>query len=398
MMNISRLFIVVLVGLLISACKTPPGGAGAGAALPVVAAGIQSTCILGPDKMLSCTGAMVGNGTPLGEHRDPIQPTGIGKVKAIALSAYSHLGCAIVGDSATTGPSGPVWCWTGNGLPTQVNDVTDAIKISVGGPGACAILTDRSLKCWKLDDGTGLYSSAYFLASPSSVRGLTGSYNDVSVGGHFACAIELVMSQVYCWGRNDFGQLGQSPISASANAEFDPKIVSGITAIAVASGQTHACSIAPNRSVNCWGEADFGELGNGSTTPGSNPIPQTVEGISTAVNISSGRAFSCVTLSDLTAKCWGQNLPSEKTAGTLGVGNLIGSASPGPPPSITFIKPQAVSTPVTVRGLKGAVFISASISHACASGWGEMFRCWGTNTEGELPGFNSPEGSGVPVP
>jgi hypothetical protein len=393
-----RLICVSAVCFAIAGCGgTGVPGSNAAANLPVVAAGFQTTCVMGPERRLACYGQSVGDGTQ-GSHVSPATPQGIGTIKAVALSAFLPFGCVIVGDPSA-GRAGPVWCWTGAGTASQVQNLADATDISVGGPGACAVLTDTTVRCWSLSfpGESQNFVSSFFPAMPSMVQGLANGILQVSVGQHFACAVNST-NQVVCWGRNDAGQLGRGTVGAATDPELDARVpVTNLSGKWVAAGTTHACAIARDNTIKCWGQSDSGQLGNGVNANMFVPTPQTVSGISNAVNVAASAAFTCATLADQSARCWGQNLPTSTTAGTLGVGLLIGSASPGPPPSITFEKPKWVSMPLPVRGLAHAIFISTGATHACASGLGLMVRCWGSNSLGQLADGTTND-SLVPVP
>jgi len=108
---------------------------------------------------------------------------------------------------------------------------------------------------------------------------------------------------VQCWGRNSFGQVG-APTSTAAF--YAPITVSGISgAIAVVGGGYHVCAVLSDQTMRCWGENDFGELGNGSTANSSTPVP--VSGIAGPTFVTLGTWHSCVMMPDLTVRCWGQN-------------------------------------------------------------------------------------------
>jgi len=359
---------------------------------PVVVAGFKTTCVLGGEHRLTCYGQAVGDGTG-GAHFAPVA-TNLGQVKAVALSAFLPFGCAIVGDP-TTGPAGPVSCWIDSGAPTPVPGISDARAISVGGPGACAVLAaDASVRCWSLTNpfGTNNYVSPFFPSTPSSVRGLQTGVVQVSVGQHFACAVQSTDSRVYCWGRNDAGQLGRGSVGAATDPELDASVpVVGLQAKQVAAGTDHACAIAGDDTVKCWGDSTSGQLGNGKNATSFVPTPQVASGIAAATGVSASAAYTCAVLADRTARCWGQNLPTVPYAGTLGVGRLP-SGSRGK-------KPDRANTPLPVKGLTGAMFISTGGTHACASGFPLSVHCWGTNSVGELAiNDDTVKGSLEPVP
>ena len=97
---------------------------------------------------------------------------------------------------------------------------------------------------------------------------------------------------------------------------------SGVSAGArMAAGGLHNCAVLPSGAVRCWGYNGEGQLGNGSTTSSSTPVP--VSGISTATAVAAGFRSSCALLSSGAVQCWGSNL-----FGQLGNGTTTNSTTP----------------------------------------------------------------------
>jgi hypothetical protein len=342
-----------------------------------LAAGFQTTCESDASHKLVCFGYAVGNGT-IGPHLTPTM-TSLGPVIKFALSNDLPLGCALSGNPDASG-AGPVWCWGGSGMPTHIDGLPDnAVEISVGGPGACAVLAkDRSVWCWKLSfpGESNNYLSEFFPTMPSQVPGLTNGIAQVSVGQHFACAVNATDGKVNCWGKNDAGQLGRGVVGSSTDPELDATgPVVNLTAKQVAAGTDHACALASDNSVQCWGDSSSGQLGNGADSAQFVPTPQKASGITNAVNVAASAAFSCAALSDGTARCWGQNLPTAPNASTLGVG-LVGGT-----------KPMNAFTPLAVKNLTGLLAVTTGTTHACALHSNGKVSCWGTNEMGELTDY-----------
>jgi alpha-tubulin suppressor-like RCC1 family protein len=210
----------------------------------------------------------------------------------------------------------------------------------------------------------------------------------LSSGGRFVCGVGIDTNsgaqRVVCWGFNDRGQLGRGSVSAS---ELTADVVPGIAAKQVSAGLEHACAMATStgstiNTVKCWGANDHGELGIGTTSSSPVTSPQQVNGLLYPQVVSAGSGFTCVILSDQTARCWGLN-----TNGQLGIGLRISAStidlSGGGNSSIQFSSPGLVSSPMPVKGLSGMLNISAGATHACASGF-KTWHCWGSNTQGEL--------------
>lgn len=350
-----------------------------------ISAGFLTTCETNSTHRLYCFGEVVGNGTS-GVHLSPTM-TGLGQVVKFALSNDVPFGCALSGNPDATG-AGPVWCWIGSGAPFPVPGLPDnAVDVSVGGPGACAVLErDRSVWCWGLTppDGDTIFASTFFpstpshVPAPSQVPGLSNGVAQVSVGSSFACAVNATDGQVNCWGKNDSGQLGRGVVGAKTDPELDASVaVANLTARQVTAGTDHACVVATDNSVQCWGDSTSGQLGNGTNSSNFVPTPQRASGINNAVEVAASAAFTCATLSDGTGRCWGQNLPTDPQAATLGVG-LIGG-----------VKPLNASTPLPVKSLTGASVVSAGTTHACALHSNGEVSCWGTNEAGQLTDYTT---------
>ena len=78
----------------------------------------------------------------------------------------------------------------------------------------------------------------------------------VSTGGNHTCAIDA-LSDLYCWGHNRYGQLGDGTTTDSL---IPLEIMSNITS--VSTGGNHTCAIDTNLDLYCWGDNTFGQIGN----------------------------------------------------------------------------------------------------------------------------------------
>jgi len=188
----------------------------------------------------------------------------------------------------------------------------------------------------------------------------------VSAGGTHTCAV-LSIGSVQCWGDNDFGQLGNGSYTGSRV----PTPVSGLAnATTVSLGYYHACAVLGGGTVQCWGAGET--LGNGTTT-GSN-VPVTVSGIANATSVSAGQSHTCALLTSGGVRCWGDNSYGQLGNGSYNYGNV----------------------PVTVSGISNAIAVSAGQFHTCALLIGGAIQCWGYNRSGRLGNGNTTD-SKVPV-
>jgi hypothetical protein len=156
---------------------------------------------------------------------------------------------------------------------------------------------------------------------------------------------------VKCWGLNQEGQLGDG----STTSRSTPVAVSGIAgAVEVGTGRYFSCARIVDGTVRCWGDNGSGQLGDGTSTDSLTPV--TVSGISTATDIAIGDFNSCAALSSGSVMCWGSN-----NEGTVGDGT-------------TTSRPA----PVASVGVTSATQVSA-FAHTCARLSTAGLQCWGSN-------------------
>jgi alpha-tubulin suppressor-like RCC1 family protein len=84
-----------------------------------------------------------------------------------------------------------------------------------------------------------------------------------SDGGEHKCAI-LDDKSLKCWGSNDFGNIGDGTLQ-DKSTPTTISVGSGRTALAVSCGKQHTCAILDDDSVKCWGYNFEGQLGDGTT-------------------------------------------------------------------------------------------------------------------------------------
>jgi alpha-tubulin suppressor-like RCC1 family protein len=187
----------------------------------------------------------------------------------------------------------------------------------------------------------------------------------VAAGFQHSCAVDSGV--VTCWGRNNYGQLGNGTTVDSRS----PVTVSGIsTAVAVAAGKYHTCAVLASGSARCWGLNTSGQIGNGTTT--NRTTPGTVSGLSGVTSIAAGDAHTCASLSTGQVRCWGSN-----TYGQVGNGTA----------TTTFLTPTTVGTRTsagTLVALANVTEVETGAQFACARKTDGTVGCWGRNQYGQL--------------
>jgi len=219
--------------------------------------------------------------------------------------------------------SGQIYCWglndegqTGNDWttrsvhePLRLPGSQSWVDVSAGHDHACALTSDGAVWCWG-DNVTGhLGSGGTFDKSFQPVRVASDvGFTTVAAGYYQSCAL-ATSGRMYCWGRNDQGQIGDG----TNQNRFTPVAVSGnLTFRALAGGDAFMCGITTSGSTWCWGSNRSGELGEPSLQ--SQTVPVQVHGLPELRNIyGAGGAFTLPTVSayacGLTgggeAWCWG---------------------------------------------------------------------------------------------
>jgi len=256
--------------------------------------------------------------------------------------------------------------------------------LDAGDKHTCAILADRSVRCWGIGGegrlGYGNVDDVGNAANAGPVNlGAGRTARALAAGFDFTCAI-LDDGSVHCWGDGSNGRLGTgstAPVLSPAAAS--PVDLGGRTATAITAGYQHACALLADGSVRCWGLGTAGRLGYGNQNSiGDNESPASAGPVDLgaghrAVAISAGWYHTCAIRDDGALLCWGYGAYSQ-----LGYPN---TASVGDDET-----PGAVG-PVDLGGHTVRA-VSAGDSHTCVILDDGSVRCWGLGTYGRL-GYGS---------
>lgn len=305
--------------------------------------------------------------------------------------SFGHHTCGITN-------SGGVECWgrnndgqlgvngtvgTNSATPIAIPLPGVASSVAVGGRSSCALLTDGDVWCWGWNTGGQLGNGTVTSPVLTPTQALfSDDVTAIALGELHLCGI-LVTGSVQCAGRNHYGQLGRGTTASASVAHPTFQNVTGITGtpVDIAAGADTTCLLFADGAVRCWGRNNSGQAGIGSTTPTNVTSPGTAVSLPSGVtSLAGGALYFCALIDDGTVRCWGSN-----AYGQLGNNSTTTSSSP-----------------VLVQQLSDAIGIAASGYHACATLSDATVECWGHNRWGaqgnHLPINSDPNPLPTPVP
>ena len=314
-----------------------------------------------------------------------------GTVKCWGDNSQGELGYGnrdTIGDDELPSSVGPVSVTTAPGVT--------AVGLAAGGSHTCVLLSNGTVTCWgRGGNGELGYGRRETIGDdelPSSVGAVDVTkapgvtVTRLAAGRFETCAL-LSDRTLKCWGLNTFGELGYGNTDSIGDDETPSSVgpisvtaSPGVTPIGVVAGDYHACALLSDGSVRCWGSTLDGELGYGNRTKiGDDELPSSVGPVSitadrgvSALTLVAGFDHNCVLLSDSTLKCWGANVFAE-----LGIGSLNNIGDDELPSSVG---------PVSVTPTPGVTpaALAAGYGHTCVLLSDRSVRCWGRNKFGQL--------------
>ena len=332
-----------------------------------------------------------------------------------------------LGDFSDTNKSTPVQVLVSETVP-----LSGVISVAAGYQHSLALKEDGTVWAWGYNDKGQIGNSTSFNRAIQVLRGEgpgdTTYLEDVTAiaaGGKHSLAV--VDGEVYAWGLNEVGQLGDGTTTNSS----EPVKVNGLTdVVMVAAGYAFSLALTGDGKVWAWGQDSIGQLGDGDDGPGKyKSAPVQVKNaddsaLDNVISIAAGHAFSLALKADGTVWGWGDNqyrqLGNElfetskavqaknadgspftdvteiaagefhslalKNDGTVwawgyGIYGQLGDGDSGPGTN--------KSTPAQVKDvtgdghLTGVTAIAAGGNHSFAL-IGDELRTWGSNYEGQL--------------
>jgi alpha-tubulin suppressor-like RCC1 family protein len=249
-------------------------------------------------------------------------------------------------------------------------------QVAAGAVHNLVLLADGTVVAWgfngsgQLGDGTTASRRSRPVALPDLTDVMT-----VDAGDWHSMAL-LQDGTVRIWGDNQFGELGDGTTTNRSTPTALPDLT-GVTAIAVGGflgndgrddpvSFAHTLALLADGTVRSWGSNNDGQLGDGTTT--DRLAPAAVPGLTGVSAVAAGGTHSLALRTDGTILAWGDN-------GLRGPTGRGASAQP---------ERSAITAPVAIPGLADVTAISAGNFHSLALLGDGTVRAWGWNAFGQL--------------
>ncbi|MCX5985064.1 MAG: hypothetical protein NTX54_00895 [Chloroflexi bacterium] len=281
---------------------------------------------------------------------------GTDRTAPVAVSGGLSFTALVAGGSHTCGlvSGGTAYCWGWNGYG-QLGDGTGGINsanrtapvavgggrtfmaLVAGGYHTCGLVSGGTAYCWgsnekgQVGDGTSGSPSQYWSADRTSPVAVTGgrAYTALVAGGTHTCGL-ATSGTAYCWGYNSNGQLGDGTSGSTSNPSSADRsapvaVSGGLTYVGLVAGGSYTCGLVSGGTAYCWGDNGAGQLGDGSATDRTAPVPApvAVSGGRNFTALAAGGQHTCGLVSGGTAYCWGGN-----SEGQLGDGSQTDRTAP----------------------------------------------------------------------
>ena len=288
---------------------------------------------------------------------------------------YNEFGA--LGDGTTTNSSTPI--------PVHLPAGTRVTAVSAGLFDNLALTSDGSVLAWGLNDygelGDGTTNTSSTPSTPVPVDLPAGTrITAVSAGYQHSLALTSDGS-VLAWGNNTYGELGDGTTTVSPTpVPVAVNLPAGTRVTAIAAGYSYSLALTSDGSVLAWGANGDRELGDGTTTDSSTPVPVHLPAGTRVTAVSAGDWGSLALTSDGSVLAWGNNGDGE-----LGDGTATGSSTPSTP------------VPVDLPAGTRVTAVAAGGNYSLALTSDGRVLAWGDNTYGEL-GDGGTADSYTPVP
>lgn len=267
------------------------------------------------------------------------------------------------------------------------------VQVAVGHWHSCALTEAGEVWCWglndagQLGDGTTQNRLAPVRVDTSTPGFRANNIVAITAAFYHTCALNSV-GRAFCWGGNFSGQLGDGTVQTrlvptpvdTGTPGFGVRNIAAISA-----GDLHSCALTTQGRAFCWGGNASGQLGDDSNQFSLVPVPVSTAtpgfGARNIATIAAGGSHTCAITTRGRAFCWGDN-----AFGSVGDGTTQDRLVPTP-----------VDTATPGFAARNIATIIGAERHSCAVTTQRRMFCWGYNTSGAI-GDGTAQDRLVPTP
>jgi alpha-tubulin suppressor-like RCC1 family protein len=257
---------------------------------------------------------------------------------------------------------------------------SDWAAVSAGGDHTCALKTNGTAYCWGSNEFGQLGTSQQAVVCGTSTHAYPCSlapqavetslkFASISAGQRHTCGITLD-HRAFCWGANDANQV--STVGPGGPAPIET--IGALPWVQISAGYTHTCAVRSDGVLFCWGSNDRGQIGNGTftTSVGVTRVPVS----SPIASVATGQSRTCARTTTGSVLCWGAIWTDTENGLEFTRAQLT---------------PQSVPQAPHMAGLSVGAFTT------CGTDLSGAAYCWEANPRGEM-GTGTVDGSTIPLP
>lgn len=255
--------------------------------------------------------------------------------------------------------AGALYCWGAS--PAVVPTPAGVTFVQVSGD--CALAATGAVYC-RGDNQFGQLGNGALEASATYVKvNLPAGVEVASVSER--CVLTTT-GNALCWGVNASGNLGNGTTSYERRWLAPSQVIapSALALVRTGARASHTCGVTGDGALYCWGANDSTQLGTGDRVQRHYPTRIVLPSGARTVDVSPGMAHTCAATATGGIACWGSN-----AAGQLGNGTKIASATP---------------VAITLPGGALAARVATGLRHSCALTTTGAAYCWGSNLQSQL--------------